>query len=89
MGERSRIMFDMEKQKIDLRKQIISSAIIYKNHLAGKSFLYVYGDQYFEVLFRTNCFKHLTGVASRLSAEDFYSKAKEAELTTAQIFFTQ
>lgn len=87
--ERSRIMFDMEKQKTEIRKQIISSSIIYKNYLAGKSFLYVFGDEYFEVLFRTNCFKHLTGVASRLSAEDFYSKAKEAKITTEQIFFTE
>lgn len=78
----------MENKKKEIRKQIISSAIIFKNALAGKVFLYVYGDQYFEVLYRTNCFKHLTGVASYLSAEDFYSKAKTAELATTQIGFT-
>lgn len=85
--ERSMIMPDMEKQKKDLRKQIISSAIIYKNHLAGKVFLYVYGNNFFEVAYRTSCFKHLTGVASCLPAEEFYNKAKEAELATTQFGF--
>lgn len=81
-------MFDMETQKKEIRKQLISSAIIYRNELAGKSFLYVYGEQYFEVLFRTNSFKHLTGVASSLAAEDFYTKAKEAELEITQFGFS-
>ena len=45
------------------------------------------GDEYFEVVFQTDRFMHLTGVNSRLSAQEFYDKAKESELTTGQIFF--
>lgn len=34
-----------------IRQGIIDSAKIYSQNLAGKAFLYVYGDEYFEVFF--------------------------------------
>ena len=46
-------MADLNVEKIELRKQIISAANIYKTNLAGKVFLYVYGDKYFEVAYMT------------------------------------
>ncbi|MBR6924694.1 MAG: hypothetical protein IKH50_09195, partial [Oscillospiraceae bacterium] len=49
------------EKKNTIRKLIIESAKSYSEKLAGKTFLYVYGDEYFEILFKTDKFKHLTG----------------------------
>lgn len=81
-------MADLNVEKIELRKQIISAANIYKTNLAGKVFLYVYGDKYFEVAYMTECFKHLTGVESVLRGNSFYDNAKNATLATSQICFS-
>lgn len=76
-----------KKEKI--RSQIITASHIYRDRLAGRVFLYVYGENYFEVVFQTDRFMHLTGVNSSLQAQDFYEKAKAAKLTTGQIYFDQ
>lgn len=68
-----------------LRSQIIHASHVYRDNLAGKVFLYVYGDSYFEVVFQTNRFMHLTGVTSYLPAQDFYVKATQSKLTSGQI----
>lgn len=80
-------MADVNTEKIELRKQIITAANIYKNNLAGRVYLYVYGSTYFEVAYMTDCFKHLTGVDSPLRGNAFYDNAKNATLTTNQINF--
>ena len=80
-------MADVNTEKIELRKQIISAANIYKNNLAGRVYLYVYGDTYCEVAYMTDCFKHLTGVDSPLRGNAFYDNAKNATLATNQINF--
>ncbi len=85
--ERSKFMATSQDKKKFLRSQIIDASHIYRNNLAGKVFLYVYGDSYFEVVFYTNNFLHLTGVASYLPAQDFYDKATASKLTTGQIQF--
>lgn len=82
-------MADLLTEKEELRKQIISAAIIYKRYLAGKTFLYVYRDKYFEVAFMVNRFKHLTGVLSSLSAETFYNEANNAHLAHGQFGFSE
>ena len=51
--------------------------------------MYVFGDEYFEVLFSTKSFVHLTGVATQLGAQDFYDKSKDGMLTTKQFYFSQ
>ena len=61
-----------EKKNI-IRQEIIDSAGVYSRSLAGKSFLYVYGEEFFEVSFPTDHFLHLTGVETELSAKDFYN----------------
>lgn len=81
-------MADIHVEKLELRKQIISAANIYKTNLAGQVYLYVYGDTYFEVAYMTDCFKHLTGVDSPLRGNAFYDNAKNATLTTDQIRFS-
>lgn len=70
-----------------IRQYIIDSAGVYSQNLAGKAFLYVYGDEYFEVSFPIDHFLHLTGVKTRLSAKDFYKNAKKAKLTNSQFYF--
>ena len=77
-----------EKKEL-LRQQIISAAKIYSRDLAGKTFLYVYGDESFEILFQTDQFLHLTGVDTRLGAKSFYQKSKKGMLDAAQFFFSQ
>ncbi len=71
-----------------IRQEIIEAAMIYSRELAGKTFLYVYGEEFFEVSFPINRFLHLTGVETRLSAKDFYKNAKKGILTTQQFYFT-
>lgn len=55
--------------------------------LLAKTFLYVYGQEYFEVSFPVDHFLHLTGVGTKLSAKDFFKKAKRGILTSNQFFF--
>ena len=61
-----------------IRKQIITASEVYRDKLAGRVFLYVYGESYFEVVFPTDRFRHLTGVNSSISAQEFYDKAKSS-----------
>lgn len=75
------------EKKNAIRQGIIDSAIEYSQNLAGKAFLYVYGEEYFEVSFPVDHFLHLTGVETRLSAKDFYKNAKKAILANNQFYF--
>ena len=74
-------------KKNAIRKNIIDSASMYSQNLAGKTYLYVYGNEYFEVSFPIDHFLHLTGVETRLSAKDFYKNAKKATLSNNQFYF--
>lgn len=78
-----------QDKKENIRKQIIAASHAYRDKLAGKVFLYVVGNDYFEVVFQTDRFMHLTGVNSKLNAQDFYEKAKNSTLSTGQIYFDQ
>lgn len=75
-----------EKKNI-IRQDILDAATIYSQNLAGRSFLYVYGEEYFELFFPTNRFLHLTGVATYLSGKEFYKNAKNATLSCDQFYF--
>lgn len=54
-------------KKNAIRQAIIDSANIYSQNLAGKIFLYVYGEEFFEVSFPVDHFLHLTGGRNKLS----------------------
>ena len=69
-----------------LRNDIITAANIYSD-LTSKSFLYVYGDKFFEVTFPRRCFRHLCGVDSVETAERFYVDARTGRLDKDQIKF--
>ena len=76
------------EKKEALRNEIIASASVYSSVLAGKHFLYIYGEEYFEVSFPADCFLHLTGVETNLSAKDFYKISKKGNLTNSQFYFS-
>ena len=76
------------EKKETLRTQIIDAAKIYSKELAGKVFLYVVGNEYFEVSFPVDHFLHLTGVESQLSAKNFYTKSKDGILSDRQFYFS-
>lgn len=46
-------------KKNAIRQDIIDSAGVYSQNLAGKAFLYVYGEEFFEVSFPVDYFLHL------------------------------
>lgn len=70
-----------------LVRRIKNAAQKYKNKLVGKVFLIVYEDKYVEIIFKTSSFMHLTGVASTLTADNFYKKAKRRQLRENEICF--
>ena len=76
-------------KKNAIRQEIIDSAAIYSHNLAGKVFLYVYGEEFLEVSFPVDHFLHLTGVETKLSAKDFYKNAKKGKLTNNQFYFNE
>lgn len=82
-------MATKSSKKEKIRQQIISAAQTYSANLAGKVFLYVYGEEYFEIIFKADRFLHLTGVDTGLNAKDFYKKAKKGKLDAKQFFFTK
>lgn len=67
-----------DKEKI--AKEICKAAKLYKQHLAGRRFVYVFDDRYIEVLYKNVNFKHLTGVECNMSAKDFYKNALKNKL---------
>lgn len=70
-------------------QEIKVAADLYRKHLVGKRFLYVFEGRYIEVLYKAANFRHLTGVATNLSAKKFYSyAAKKAASGFADIFYT-
>lgn len=79
------------KTQIDRQKivsGIIKAAKSYKQNLVGKTFLYVFDNKYIEVMFKTKDFRHLTGVDTALSAQEFYKKSYQGKLQASQIFFS-
>lgn len=74
--------------KSTIRQEIINSAAVYSKYLAGKTFLYVYGSEFFEVSFPVTHFLHLTGVETDLSPKEFYKNAKRGMLSQQQFYFS-
>ncbi|SFA84072.1 PBECR4 domain-containing protein [Selenomonas ruminantium] len=77
-----------EKKQL-LKRDIIIAAKTYKENLAGKVFLYVYGNEYFELNFANGQFLHLTGVGTKLKAKEFYRRAKDNTLDAGQFYFNE
>lgn len=76
-----------EQDRRNIVRQIQHAADLYKRHLVGKRFMYVFDGQFIEVIYKTENFRHLTGVATALSAKRFYSYASRHMLAASQIWF--
>ena len=77
---------NFDKSLEQLRNDIITAANVY-SMLTSHSYLYVFGDTFFELFFPARCFRHLCGVSSTGKAEEFYRDAKAQRLTIRQIIF--
>lgn len=77
-----------KQDKINTVRKICDAAKLYKANLVGKKYLYFFDNRYIEVIYKTDSFKHLTGVESSLSANAFYKLAIKGELTDKQIYFS-
>lgn len=74
--------------KKEIIKELKLAAQLYKENLVGRKFLFIFNNQYIEVLFSTRDFLHLTGVNTCLTPDDFYKKALNGLLQVTQISFT-
>lgn len=77
------------KERIWVVNKIICVADMYKRNLLGKTFLYVFNNEYIEVSFRKADFAHLTGIDKHLSAVEFYKEAVRGTLREKQVFFSK
>jgi len=66
---------DKQRDREKIVQEIKTAASLYKKHLVGKRFLYVFEGRYIEVIYKAANFRHLTGVATNLSAKQFYNYA--------------
>lgn len=78
-----------KQNKIQITKDIINAAQIYAAKLVGYSFLYIFENKSIEVMYRKKDFKHLTGVETDLSADEFFKQAVNKHLQYKQISFSQ
>ncbi len=76
------------QDKKSVVQKIYEAAELYRRYLVGRKFLYVFDGRYIEVIYKSENFRHLTGVETNLSAKSFYSKAVQRILRENQIFFT-
>lgn len=74
--------------KKEIIKEIQAAALLYKEKLVGKKFLYVFEGRYIEVIYKTRNFRHLTGVDTQVPAKRFYKYAIEKKLQVGQIYFS-
>ncbi len=72
-----------------IRQGITEAEIVYFQNLAGKTFLYVCGDEYFEVSFPIDHFLHLTGVEADFGPRIFIRIQKNLFLQIISSILTQ
>ncbi len=65
----------IDNLKVNIIHEIYAAALEYKNNMVGKTFLYVFVNRFIEVIFKTDNFKHLSGIASTLTPNEFYNEA--------------
>lgn len=76
--------------KSQIIRRIHRSALKYKEIFVGNTYMFVFNNDYVEVMFKKSSFMYLTGVASCLKADDFYNHAlTERGLRPGEIFFNE
>ena len=61
--------------KAQIIRRIHNAAKKYKDYFIGNTYMFVYEQQYVEVIFKKTSFLHLTGVNTNLNAENFFTHA--------------
>lgn len=81
--------FGGKMNKQEILNKAISAADMYNQKLTSYSFLYVYDNDFIEVLFPTDKFLHLTGVGTKRYANSFFKGliGKEQRVHTSEISF--
>lgn len=74
--------------KSKIIKRIHKAALSYNQYFLGKTYMFVYDNQFVEVLFKKSSFLHLTGVDTKLNAKDFHTHASRNQLRPKEIFFS-
>lgn len=77
-----------DRDKVAILSRLYSVAEEYKNNMVGNIFMYVFDNRFIEVNYQSINFKHLTGVASRLTPNQFYQNCINKTLSVNQIDFT-
>lgn len=77
-----------QRDKLSALSSLLTISQEYKNKMVGKIFMYVFDNRFIEVNYKIENFKHLTGVASRLTPNQFYQNCVDRTLTVSQIDFT-
>lgn len=85
MGNRSK---RLEKLKMMIKSSIEDAAREYSK-IAGKTFLFVYGDDFVELAFLTDRFAHLTGIKLFTNVHSFYEHAKGGILSIDEYGFDE
>lgn len=85
MGNRNK---RLAKLKLMIKSSIEEAAKEYSK-VAGKTFLFVYGDKYVELAFLTERFAHLTGIKLYTNAHSFYENAKNGTLSIEEYGFDE
>ena len=63
----------------NITEEAHQASLIYNNPI-GKTYLYVYNNnQYIEIIFEKDEFKHLTGISTKLNPKDFYKNIQKKE----------
>lgn len=76
--------------KSQIIKRIHKAALSYKDYFLGKTYMFVFNNQFVEILFKKASFLHLTGVDTKLGAKDFFIHAsKKNQLRPGEIFFSK
>lgn len=78
----------LDELKTKIIPEIYAAALEYKNKMVGKTFLYTFDNRFIEVTFKTDNFKHLSGIASTLTPNEFYNEAISRTFEKEQINFT-
>jgi hypothetical protein len=79
-----------QQDKVNIvRNNIIKNVQMYSSCLAGRYYLYIFENQYFEMYYGTENYLHLTGVGTKLSSSQFYNLSKSGQLQSNQMFFSK
>ena len=85
MGNRNK---RLDKLKTMIKSSIETAAKEYSK-VAGKTFLFIYGEKFVELAFLTDRFSHLTGINLYTNAHSFYENAKNGILSISEYGFDE